>query len=95
MDSKTPLWAVSIQGPDDLIPVASYLNAIKIANAFNVWWQDHIDAHGLQQHAPRMWAIPANWPWSDESHAEGIANPSVEYADFVSSAIGLAEEGER
>lgn len=81
--AASTLWAVSIQGPDDLIAVASYAEAIGVANLFNDFWEKRIAHAGLHEYAPRMWAIPVEYPNSAESHAEWLAKPSSEYEFFI------------
>ena len=78
------LWAVSIAGPDDLIPVATYDDACRVANSFNEWWRQYIASRGgLHKFDPHMWAKPVIYPWAPENHAEGVANPSEDYVAFV------------
>lgn len=83
---KDKLWAVSVQGPDDLVPVASYIDACRAANAFNAWWQAYKTTNPMTENDPRMWARPVEWIGDAESHAWWIENPSPEYADFVDPA---------
>lgn len=80
----THLWAVGIQGPDDLIPVADYPTAMRLANSFNNWWQGHIEKRGgLHAFDPHMWAAPVVYTGPAEQHAEHVANPSEDYAAFL------------
>lgn len=82
----TTLWAVHVTGPDDLVPVASYLDAVRVANAFNTWWQAFKTEKPLHEYDPRMWAAPVEWDGSPDRHAEWIENPSPDYAPFLSVA---------
>lgn len=87
MTEKTTLWAVNIHGPDDLIAVKSYLDAIKVANSFNGWWQGYIAANGLHEYDPRMWALPVEYTGDPASHAHSVANPSEDYDEILRSVL--------
>ena len=93
----TALWAVSIQGPDDIIATADYLSAVKIANAFNAWWQELRARDAMTDYHPRMWALPVEWPWKNDGggHASSLANgPGSDYEPFVTKALASpAQEG--
>lgn len=84
------LWAVSIHGPDDLIPVADYLTALRFANRFNEWWQQQKTAKPLHPYDPRMWAVPVEWAGDADRHAEWVKNPSPDYAPFLSAPLSHA-----
>lgn len=85
LDEKA-LWCVNITGPDDVIAVATYIEAVQAANRFNEWWQSQRKAIPLNEAMDaRMWASPAEWPGSSLSHAESIYSPSDEYAWLLSS----------
>lgn len=80
-EEAVTLWAVNIQGPDDLIAAPDYLSAVRMANAFNAWWlnlkmkQPHNDAIDA-----RMWAAPTDWPENDaQGHADELSKPHPEY----------------
>lgn len=84
MRNPTPsvplLWCVNIHGPDDVIAVASYLDAVMQANVFNCWWQGYRSDKPLhEQFDARVWAVPIEWPHDAESHAKSLAEPSSEY----------------
>lgn len=89
------LWAVHIQGPDDLVPVADYLSAIRCANAFNAWWAGFKTEKPLHDYDPRMWASPVEWTGDIERHAEWVKNPSPDYACFINLAAQQREPGVR
>jgi hypothetical protein len=79
-EQKPVLWCVNIHGPDDVIAVASYLDAVKMANAFNAWWLAMREKKPLhEQYDARMWAVPLEWPYSAEIHTEAVASSSDEY----------------
>lgn len=78
------LWCVNIQGPDDVVPVASYNEAAAVANEFNRWRADMVALEGgLHEYDARVWAVPMEWHSTPESHAHGLRNPSSDYAPFV------------
>ena len=85
-DKPERLWAINIYGPDDLIPVHSYLEACRAANAFNAWWTMHIIARPLNEFDPHMWAVPIKYEGDPESHAFWLENPSPDYEDIISEA---------
>lgn len=88
---KPAMWAVSIQGPDDLIPVASHQDATRVANSFNEWWASVIAARGgLHEFDARMWAVPVEYHGAPEDHARWVAEPSEDYAAFI-SVVSLTE----
>lgn len=91
--NDTRLWAVNIQGPDDLIAASSYEEATEIAIAWNRWWADHIKRRGgIRKNDPLMWAVPCEWP-HPEGHAEDLANPSQDYAPIIQYARRRSQEG--
>lgn len=92
-DAHTPLWAIYIQGPDDMVPVASYLDACRAANAFNAWWQSYMTKNPLGEYGPRLWAAPVEWTGDAERHAFWVKNPSPDYAAFVAFAPQEKMEG--
>lgn len=80
-ETKPVLWCVNIVGPDDVIAVASYLEAVTRANVFNAWWHDYRTERPLDERLDaRMWAVPIEWPHDAASHVEALAKPSEEYA---------------
>lgn len=68
------LWCVNIQGPDDVIAVASRLDAIDYAARFNAWWLTRVEADGLHEYDPTMWAVPTHWPHNADSHAKNLSD---------------------
>jgi hypothetical protein len=92
-DTAQELWAVSIAGPDDLVPVASYSDAMRLANSFNEWWRNHINSRGgLHKFDPRMWATPVVYTGAADQHAESVANPSEDYAPFLEAPADRVEK---
>lgn len=88
----TALWCVNIQGPDDIIAMPDYVSAIKVANKFNAFWLREKEWRGQTVHDPRMWAIPIEWPGSEQSHAQSLAAPSTEYEAMVAEAVAPSPE---
>lgn len=64
--TDTKLWAVHIEGPDDVHPAPDEETAKRWAAGFNVW------ADGLEKHPhrPRMKATVQPWSHSAELHRE-------------------------
>lgn len=86
------LWAVSIQGPDDIIASADHLSAVKIANTFNRFWQQMKEKAPQRLHDPRMWAVPVEWPYTAESHAESlVSGPGPDYDEMVKTALSALD----
>lgn len=82
-----PLWAVNIQGPDDLIAVPDYVTAITVAHKFNEWWLGLVKQKGQHEHDPYVWAVPIVWRWDATAHADSITrNADGEYAAFTGAA---------
>jgi hypothetical protein len=87
------LWAVSIQGPDDIIAAADHLSAVKIANTFNRFWQQMKEKAPQRAHDPRMWAVPVEWPYTAKSHAESlVSGPGPDYDEMVSAALSALDQ---
>jgi len=82
------LWCVNIHGPDDVIAVGSYLDAVKVAKAFNDWWLKLRTEKPLDERLdPRMWAVPIEWPHDAEAHAISLMAGSPEYDGFIQAAL--------
>lgn len=75
------LWAVNIQGPDDVFAAASRAEAVNLAAKFNAWWIANFAAKGLDPNDPTLWAAPTLWRYDAELHAGSLATfDSSEYA---------------
>lgn len=64
-------WCVNILGPDDVIAAPSHDAAVIYAREWNKRW------HARIRHEPNdilLFAHPAPWPHSAESHAESLKN---------------------
>lgn len=87
MAAEEILWCVNVTGPDDVIATASRQEAISASMWFNQWWITNIADKGLSPDDPTMWAIPARWPWSAESHAEDVAKRKPDFEAMFSASI--------
>ena len=68
------LWAVHIQGPDDVVPVASKDEAVFAAKAIN---DDYLKIKASlpdDDMTPRINAVPIVWDGTPEFHAEFLAS---------------------
>lgn len=73
------LWAVNIQGPDDMVAAPDYLSALRMANAFNAWWLRLKTKEPLHEYDPHLWAVPVEWTGSSDSYADDLENENGEY----------------
>jgi hypothetical protein len=76
------LWAVHIQGPDDILAVPDYVTAVQVADRFNGYWRSKIEKSGITENDPRPWAEPIKWSGSIEQHTARAVKPDEEYAQF-------------
>lgn len=79
MPEPEPLWAVHVQGPDDIVAEASRESADRNATALNDWYaartkDDDFDPVTF----PRIHAEVIPWPYSREAHAEALASQAAE-----------------
>lgn len=84
-NESSDLWAVTIQGPDDIFAAASREEAITLAHRFNTWWIDTFASKGLHPFEPTLWAAPTVWNISPETHAASLLTNS-EYGWLRSKA---------
>lgn len=68
------LWAVNIQGPDDLIAQPSRLAALELAAAMNTTF----GRVGHHEFDPIMRALVVEWPYTPDSHAAALAAATKE-----------------
>lgn len=68
-NAERALWAMHILGPDDVIPMPSYAEALRQCDALNrsVWSREGAPDDVL------AFAIPAVWAWTKDEHAEALA----------------------
>lgn len=81
-----PLWCVNIHGPDDIIATPDYETAVFAANIINDQIAAIVVRHFDPVHSPRMWALPAPWPWADDYHAESLGDETQEHFATVRMA---------
>ena len=65
------LWCLHVRGPDDVYPAPDYETALRWAD----YCFERLDRPAIlknDENMPLLRAFPAPWPWSDESHAEGL-----------------------
>ena len=63
------LWALYVRGPDDVVAMPDYKTAV----AFSDWFTAVDRANIADEMAPVFAAIPMQWPWSADEHADEIA----------------------
>ena len=70
-DAEGGLWAVNVQGPDDVYPCESRLAALEMANTLNASFiaQQEKDHH---EYDPIMRAVVIPWEHSPEEHAAAL-----------------------
>lgn len=74
MPEVPTLWAVHIEGPDDIIAAADRAEADRCAGWINNWYtavtkRPDFDAETF----PRVHADVVEWPFSPAAHAEDVA----------------------
>lgn len=81
MPAAPALWAVHVEGPDDVLAAADRADAETHANAINEWyarWSTRPDADpGLD---PRVHANVIEWDGTPEDHAADLARGDVRWA---------------
>lgn len=81
MPEVPTLWAVHIQGPDDVIATDDRADAEMHANAINEWfarWSARPEADPLVD--PRVRAEVVEWEGDPEGHAADLARGAVRWA---------------
>ena len=70
--STADLWCVHVLGPDTVIPQPDFWTAAERAAK---WSQGMLEMHRRDPspYDPLMYCNVEPWPWSPESHAEGLA----------------------
>ena len=77
-DPSKLLWCVCVRGPDDLVPVASYENAVRLADGLNYWYL----SQSLTKHDPWISAVPALWEYEPDAHAKHLAKLGTKGSDY-------------
>jgi hypothetical protein len=75
------LWAVHIEGPDDILAVPDYVTAVQVADRFNGYWRSDIEKCFFPT-LPTAWAKPVRWSGSIPQHAEQVAHPDPKYTEI-------------
>ncbi len=73
-----PLWSVHVRGPDDLVAVACYDDAVRLSDGLNWWWL----AQRPTEDDPWINAVPALWDGTQEHHAEQVAKLGTRGSDY-------------
>jgi hypothetical protein len=68
----TEFWCVHMLGMDELYPAEDRLAAMEWAHGLNVAIMDRLLDRPIHPFDPLVWAVPAVWPYSAESHAESM-----------------------
>lgn len=84
LGSDTTLWCVHVTGPDDMVAVADYPTAVRLANRVNGFLERLLKDYD-ERFDPHPWAQPEPWPYSPTLHAEAVASPSPDYAPSIAS----------
>jgi hypothetical protein len=71
------LWALHVEGPDSVIPMASKEEAEAKAKELNDGYEEY--AKTASPNAPRWHGVVIPWPHSAEDHAEALAERTDDY----------------
>jgi hypothetical protein len=67
------LWAIHVQGPDDIIAAADKASAEQRAKAINDWYAARTQEPDFDPRTyPRIHAAVIAWPYAGEAHAEAL-----------------------
>lgn len=69
----TTLWAVHIEGPDDMRAAPSKDAAEQRAKEINDGYELWAKRPDVSPNAPRWHAVVAPWPYDEAGHAEDVA----------------------
>ncbi len=67
------LWAVHVQGPDDMIAAEDRAEADRRTAEINEAWTQFKKRPGASDNDPRWTAVVVPWPYSRGEHAEEVA----------------------
>jgi hypothetical protein len=74
MPDLPTLWAVHVQGPDDIIATSDKAEAEKYAAGLNDWYEQRSKEPDFDPKTfPRVHAEVIEWPYAQAAHAESIA----------------------
>jgi len=86
------LWAVHVEGPDDVLAAASEAAAIAEAEEINAYFARRA-AEDPSPYDPTMSAKVIGWPFSPERHAKSLAEQERERVEI--EAQRAAKKGSR
>lgn len=75
------LYAVHVQGPDDIIAAPSKREAEVLAEKLNVFFAEIKQKGGPA--APTIEAVVIAWPYAPSSHATMLAHDWADHAKFI------------
>jgi hypothetical protein len=75
------LYAVHVQGPDDIIAAPSKREAEILANKLNEFFAEI--SRGKAPAAPTIEAVVITWPYAPSSHATMLAHDWADHAKFI------------
>lgn len=82
------LYAVHIQGPDEIIAAPSERDAKALADKMNAWISERIKEFYCE-------AVVIKWPYAPASHAEELAKDWANHAKFIGPIEPEAERDTR
>lgn len=71
------LWALHVEGPDDVLAAPSADEAMRVAVKMQRWWE----AQPHHEYNPVLKFSVVPWPHSPESHARDLPNWTKEFGD--------------
>lgn len=75
------LYAVHIQGPDEIIATPGKREAEVLAEKLNAFFAEITQKSGPA--APTIEAVVVPWPYRQSSHADDLANDWADHAKFI------------
>lgn len=81
MPDVPPLWAVHVQGPDDIVAEESRESADRNAAALNQWYENRTKDPDFDPRTfPRIHAEVIEWPYERDAHADALARQTEDAA---------------
>ncbi|RKR92840.1 hypothetical protein BDK92_7322 [Micromonospora pisi] len=71
--ASSALWAVHVEGPDDVIAAADLAEADRKAAEINAAWEQFTKRPDASELDPRWHAVVVEWPSSADDHTEEVA----------------------
>jgi hypothetical protein len=75
------LYAVHVQGPDDIIAAPSKREAEVLADKLNAFFAEI--KRGRGENYPTTDAVVITWPYAPSAHATELANDWADHAKFI------------